>query len=236
VAEPIPPSPAAHTGRALIAGQVTDAAGAPVAGATIRVAETDALAMSGPDGAYQIEVPSDSSVTLAVAAPGMAGTFTESVVVAAGAKVLGFDLDVLPSERINAMNGLTAPGHEGARGLMAVRLHSLAPACTLSGATVSVWPAKAGTVLYAAAGAPGTMIEPDPSLSSVQQGAEDGAQVALWLTGTQPPANDLRFTVQQAGCRLAAASPSLDGLTYSGQRHVAPGALTMAHLFLEATP
>ena len=139
---------------------------------------------------------------------------------------------LLDPDRVTAVSALAAPGQEAKRGLMAVRLHTLDPACTPAGAVVTIWPAGVATVLYAAPGAPGSMTAPDPALTNVQPGAD----VALWLAGAFPPANDLTFTVERAGCRLAAASPSFDGLTYPGQRHVAPGAVTLADLFLEAAP
>jgi hypothetical protein len=113
-----------------------------------------------------------------------------------------------------------------------VRLHSLDPACSVAGAIVSLWPRGAAKVVYGAAGGAGNMPAPDPALTSVQ----DGAAVAVWLAGAMPPANNLMLKVERAGCHLAAMSPSLDGLTYSGQRHVSPGAVTLADLFLEAAP
>lgn len=234
VADPLPAMPAPRLGSATLAGHVRDADGAPVAGATVQVTETDGRTTTDAAGAYRFDVPSDSTVTLAVRAPNMALTFTESMVLASGATVNGVDFALLAPDRVTATNALAAPGQEATRGLMAVRLHSLDPACSVAGAVVSVWPSRAATVVYAAAGATAAMPAPDPALTSVQDGAD--SHVAAWLAGTMPPGNDLKLEVEREGCRLAAASPSLDGLTYSGQRHVAAGAVTLADLFLEATP
>ncbi len=76
------------------------------------------------------------------------------------------------------------------------------------------------------------MARPDPQVAHVQANAD----VALWLAAVWPPGNGLTFDVQQAGCRLRDESPSMNGLTFPGQRHVAPQAMTEVDLFLEVTP
>src|SRR5689334_20322981 len=62
VADPIPAMPAPRLGSATIAGHVRDVDGAPIAGATVQVTETDAHTTTGADGAYHLDVPSDSTV------------------------------------------------------------------------------------------------------------------------------------------------------------------------------
>jgi hypothetical protein len=232
VGESVPTMPRPTVGSVTIGGHVRDDVGSPVAGATIQVAETDARATTDADGAYRVEVPSDSTVTLSASAPGTALTFRESVVVAAGARIEGFDFALLATERVATYDALGRPGLETMRGLMAVRLHALDTACAPSGAHLSVWPPLAATIVYGAPAAPGMLGAPDPAATSVPEGAD----VALWLAGTMPPANDLRFDVDVPGCRLASASPSFDGLTFPGQRHVVPAALTLVDLFLERAP
>jgi hypothetical protein len=227
-----PSMPMPSVSQAALSGHVRGADGVGVAGATIEVAETDGTATTDEAGAYRIVVPSNSTVTLMATAKGMAPTFRESIVVAAQADVADFDFLALPAAQITAINTLGAPGQEATRGIMAVRLHSLDPACVADGAQVAVWPPMAAKVIYGSPDASGGLARPDPQLVGVQPNAD----VAVWLAAVWPPGNGLTFTVAQPGCTLMADSPSMSGLTFPGQRHVAPQAMTQVDLFLGGTP
>jgi hypothetical protein len=232
MADSVPTLPILSVGMAALSGHVRSQDGSAVAGATVQVAETDATTMTDADGAYRLEVQSDSTVTLMATATGLAPTFRESVVIAAKATITDFDLLLLPPDRIAAINALGAPGQEATRGIMAVRLHSMDPACNIVGAQVSVWPPMGAKVIYAPADVAGGIAAPDPGVTAVAAGAD----IDLWLAGAFPPANGLVFTIEQPGCQLMVASPSLGGLTFPGLRHVAAAAMTQVDLFLEATP
>jgi hypothetical protein len=232
VDDSIPGMPSPRVGQAALSGHVRDADGHGVAGAALELAETDATATTSADGAYRLEVPSDSTVTIVATATGMAPTFRESVVIAAQATIADFDFVLLAPDRVAAINALAAPGQEPTRGIMAVRLHSLDPACVTAGAQLAVWPPSAAKVVYGGPSASGGLAMPDPGVTAVQAGVD----VDLWLAGAYPPGNGLAFTIEQAGCRLMGASPSLGGLTFPGLRHVAAQSMTQVDLFLEATP
>jgi hypothetical protein len=226
----LPPMPTPIAGQASIAGTVVDGDGKPIAGATIKVAETDATATADESGAYQMMVPSDSTLTLVAAAAGFATTYHDAIALASAATVTQLDLFMLPTSKIAGMNGLGAAGTNAtaALGVVALRLHSVGADCVITGAHVSVMPAKAATVLYSLPGAAGGLDEPDITMTSVQ----DGTKVAAWLVGTLPPGNMLQIAVDQPGCHMLAQSPSMSGLQHLGVRRVDAQALTVADLFL----
>ena len=230
-AELPPTMPDPMPGQASLGGVVRDANGQGVAGAVIKVAETDQTATADSSGAYQLTVPSDSTLTLKATATGMAPTFRESVSVAAGATVGDFDLLLLSSDQVTAIDTLGAPGQEMSRGAMAVKLHSLDATCVTAGALVSIFPPNAGTVVYSSpAATTGGVDMPDPTIAAVQA----GTSISFWLAGALPPGNMnlLQMSVQQNGCQLV-SSPTSGSVTYPGLRQVAAGALTQADLFLQ---
>ena len=216
-------------GEALLSGHVGSSDGTPVAGATILVAETDKKATADDTGAYQIMVPADSTVTLMASAAGWAATFRESVMLASQATISNFDFMMLTPEKVTTIGALGAPGKESTRGLIAIRLHSLAPGCVTAGAQITVWPPLAATVVYSRpASTSGGMDEPDMAMTGVQA----GTTIQAWLAGTMPPGSGLVIDVSQVGCQRMQPSPSLQGMVFSGQRRVAIQALTEADLFL----
>lgn len=226
----LPSMPMPMAGQASIAGGVVDTDGNPIAGATIKVAETDATATTDDTGAYQMMVPSNSTLTLVASAAGFATTYHDAVLLASEAMVTQFDLFMLPASAIANMNSLggTAATAATTLGVVALRIHSLAAGCNVAGALVSVGPAKVATVLYSRPSATGGMDEPDVTMTSVQA----DAKVAAWLVGAVPPGNMLPIAVDQPGCHLLAQSPSMNGLQYLGLRRVDAQALTVADLFL----
>jgi hypothetical protein len=225
----VPVMPMPMPGSATLSGRVLDSSGQGVAGAIVKVAETDATTMTDATGVYQMSVNSDSTVTLVTTAGGFATSFRESIMLASQARVASFDVTLLPVAMVTQMNGLGVPAQATTRGLMAVRLHSNNPACVTAGAHLSVWPPLAATVVYSRPDGSGAVDQPDPSMDGVQA----GAHVDVWLTGTIPPANMLTIKVDQPGCTLLSQSPSVDGLIFTGLRRVDAQSLTEADLFLD---
>ncbi|MEP6653548.1 MAG: carboxypeptidase-like regulatory domain-containing protein, partial [Myxococcales bacterium] len=78
----LPGMPTPLVGKGTLSGKVSDAAGNPVVGATVKIAETDGKAITAADGTYQMTVPSDSTLTLVTVATGFANSARESIVVA----------------------------------------------------------------------------------------------------------------------------------------------------------
>lgn len=222
---PVMPMP--MPGSASLAGRVLDADGNPVAAAAVVVAETDDTATTDTTGAYQLMVPSDSTVTVVTTAAGFAKSHRESVVIANQVMVTGFDVLLLPLDTVARLNGLAGEG-AASRGLMAVRLHSMNDACLTSGAQLSVWPPKAATIIYSRPSGSTGLDEPDVGMDRVQA----GARIDAWLAGALSPGAQLQITVDKAGCRLQSPSPAMNGVLFPGLRPIGAQALTEVDLFL----
>ena len=224
----IPKRPTPMPGNASLTGRVRDASGAGVAGAVVKVAETDVTATADANGDYYLAVPSDSTLTLSTTAAGFAPSHRESIVLASQAMVSAFDILALPVDTVSRLGALAAPNQVATRGLMAIRLHSLNPTCTLAGAQVSVWPPQAATVMYSRLN-PDGLQEPDAIVPAVQV----GTGIGVWLVGVIPPGNMLQINVKQGGCQQLMGSPSMGGVVFSGLRRVDVQALTEADVFFE---
>ena len=109
----------------------------------------------------------------------------------------GFDVLVLPVDKITAVNTLSVPDQAATRGLMAVSLHSLSTFCVPAGARVSVSPPLAATVIYSRPGS-GALDEPDLGLTAVQP----GARIDFWLAGVVPPGNMRRRAINRVPSRV----------------------------------
>jgi hypothetical protein len=224
----VPVTPVGMAGKAQVSGLVRDGAGIAIGGATIKVAETETSTTSDASGAYSLMVPADSTLTFVTTAMGFATTFRASIILAEGAKATGFDVMLLSAADVARLNALGPADQADTRGVVAVRLHSMNPACVTAGARVSVWPPLAATVAYGRPSAMGGQDEIDPTLS----GVEAGARVDAWLAGAIPPGNMFQIRVDQTGCTLA-EPPSQGGLLLTGGRRVDAKALTEIDLFLQ---
>jgi hypothetical protein len=222
----VPVMPMPTPGTASLSGHVVDVDGRGVAGATLKVAETDATATTDPQGRYDLPVLSDSTLTLVTSAGGFATTYREPIMLASQSTVTGFDVLLLSMDKVTAYNAL---GPLGSRGVMALRLHSMSPTCVTAGARISIWPPKAGTVVYSRPASTGALDEPDPLLTQVQP----GARVSAWLVGAISPGNSLLVTVQQSGCHVMTQPPSIGGAISVGMGHVDTQVFTEMDLFLE---
>jgi hypothetical protein len=221
--------PVPIAGAAVLSGHVVDGTGQPVPGAAVQVAETDGTVIADASGRYSVGVPSDSTLTLAASASGYARTYRESVTLAAGAAVDGFDVTLLSIDQVASMSALADPS-QPAGALIAVRLHSMDSVCVPSGTRLSVWPSKAATVVYSRPSAlAGQLDEPDATLSAVQP----GTTIAAWLVGAVAPGSMLGIEVDQLGCTLMRQAPSMGGLVFSGLRRAEAQALTEADLFVD---
>lgn len=228
----VPTTPMPMAGQARLSGVVRDGNGQSVAGATIKIAETDGAATSDAAGAYTMMVPADWTLTLVTTAPGFATSFRESILLADRAMADGFDIMMLPAAEVARMDAFGPAADVTTRGLVAVRLHGLDAACAAAGARLSVWPPLAAKVVYGRPAEGGGADEIDPALTAV----EAGARVDAWLAGALPPGNMFEVRVEQAGCAVTAQPPSVGGLLHTGQRRVDAAALTEIDLYLEGRP
>lgn len=217
--------------QASLGGRVLDGSGAPIAGAVVHIAETDAQVMTDASGVYQFNVAAESTLSLNASAPGKASTYRESIILAADAAINDFDIHLLTPDVIRALNGVSDASTPPTRGVVALRLHATDATCALAGARVVVSPPSAATVSYAGPASAGPLDTPDPAATNVQAGAD----ISAWLLSAIPPGNMnlLRIDVQRDNCAIVSPSPSMGGATFPGYRQVVAGALTEADLFLQ---
>jgi hypothetical protein len=225
----IPVLPVLNPGQAVLSGKVVDSAGQGVANATIAIAETGLKGMTGPDGAYSLMVPSDSTLSLQVSATGYGRTLVESVMVASMQTSTGFDVLLLTREKIDSINVMARPGSMGGYGAVALTIRSASGNCTAEGAKISMSPSSLGTVYYAKKVAGQPVTDPDPALTAVER--TDG--VAAWLGGVTPSGFAYFVNVSKTGCPQAAYPVAFGGRTHEGLKKVEADGLTQLTLFLQ---
>src|ERR1043165_7813945 len=82
----IPETPTVAADRATVTGHVLDTTGAAVAGATVAVRSSDERATSDATGAFPLDVPANTTLTIAATAPTMAPTLLQQMIVSPGAR------------------------------------------------------------------------------------------------------------------------------------------------------
>src|SRR5258705_3290904 len=80
-----PETPTTGNDRATVTGHVVDTHGAPVAGAAVAVRASGEHATADSTGAFTLEVPANTTLTLAATAPSMAPTLLQQFMVSPGA-------------------------------------------------------------------------------------------------------------------------------------------------------
>src|SRR5258707_246620 len=172
---PSPETPVVGNDRATVTGHVMDAVGAPVAGATVTVRTSGEHATVDSAGAFTLDVPANTTLTLSATAPGMAPTLLQQFLVSPGASGLA-EIPMITSAHFQSLVGM---GSNPMGGVVAVALKSMSGYGNLAGATVGLTPSL-GRVMYAATGA--GMTDPDPTMAMVGPGDDPYA----WALGVQP--------------------------------------------------
>src|SRR5215831_4790154 len=152
-----PETPTTGTDRATVSGHVLDTTGAPIAGATVTVRASGEHATVDATGAFTLDVPASTTLTLSATAPNMAPTLLQQFLVSPGASAK-VELAMVTSDHFKS---LVAMGANPAGGVVAVALKSLSGAGSVAGATVELTP-NLGRVMYAATGT--GIVDPDPTM------------------------------------------------------------------------
>jgi hypothetical protein len=215
-----PETPAADTDRATLTGRVIDADGVAVTGATVSVRATGEHATVDGSGAFVLDVPANTTLTIATTAPGMATTLLPQLLLspAGSAQVT---ISLIASARLAALTAL-GPYPMGGAVAITVRSASGAPIAA-RGATIGLTPNNLGGIFYAPEG-PG-MPDPDPSLTAMALGRDCFA----WALGVQPHVSVMDLTLH--GTAQLEAPYSIDDVTWPGTFTVDAGALTLITLF-----
>jgi hypothetical protein len=213
-----PETPTTGNDRATVTGHVMDTSGAPVAGATVTVRASGEHATVDAAGAFTLDVPANTTLTLSATAPNMAPTLLQQFLVAPAASG-AVEIPMVTSDRFKSLVGM---GGNATGGVVAVALRSMSGSGSLAGATVELTPSL-GRVMYAATGS--GMADPDPAMAMVVQGDDP----YVWALGVQPHVSILQLALR--GVAEIAPPYALDEVVWPGTFTVDAGALTLVTLF-----
>jgi hypothetical protein len=217
-----PETPTIGNDRATVSGHVLDPQGAPVAGATVTVRTSGEHATADSTGAFTLDVPANTTLTLSATAPGMAPTLLQQFLVSPEASAAV----EIPLVATDHFKNLLAMGANPSGGVIAVALRSLSGTGSAAGATVALTP-NLGRMMYAPAS--DGMADPDPAMATVVPAAGPGAESYAWALGVQPHVSIMQLTLH--GVSQVEPPYAIDDITFPGSFTVDAGALTLVTLF-----
>src|ERR1041384_7213852 len=127
--EVAPESPSVASERATVSGHVVDAQGVAIAGATVAVRASGEHAMTDAAGAFSLDVPANTTLTLSASAPSMAPTLLQQLMVSPSANA-AVEISMVTADHFKQ---LAAMGHNPAGGVVAVALKSMSGTGSLGG-------------------------------------------------------------------------------------------------------
>jgi hypothetical protein len=214
-----PDTPPVGMERATVTGHIVDANGVAIAGATVELRSIGTRATADGAGAFSLEVPANTTLTVAASAPGMAPTLLQQFMLSPAASA-SLDIPLLAATHLAS---LLAMGSNATGGVVAISLKSMSGAAdSAAGATVSLSPSNLGRVLYAPP-SPG-MPDPDPAMTSIVHGTP-----LAWAVGVQPHVTVL--TLSLAGVPQVDAPYAINDVMWPGTFTVDANALTLITLF-----
>ncbi len=213
-----PETPTTGNDRATVTGHVLDASGAPVPGALVALRTSGEHVTADATGAFTLDVPANTTLTLSATAPDMAPTLLQQFLVAPGASGM-VEIPMVTSDRFKTLVGM---GSNTTGGVVAVALKSMSGSGSLAGATVELTPSL-GRVMYP--GASTGMADPDPAMETVVQGDDP----YVWALGVQPHVSIMQLALR--GVSQVEPPYSIDDVMWPGTFTVDAGALTLVTLF-----
>jgi hypothetical protein len=169
-------------------------------------------------GAFVLDVPANTTLTLTATAPNMAPTLLQQLMISPGTSA-ALEMPMVTSDHFKSLVGLSA---NPSGGVVVVAMKSLSGSGSVAGATVELTPSL-GRVMYV----PGStgMADPDPSMSAVVQGNDPYA----WVLGVQPHVSIMQLALR--GISQVEPPYAIDDITWPGTFTVDAGALTLVTLF-----
>jgi hypothetical protein len=218
VPETAPETPVIGSDRATVTGHVLTASGTPVVGATVAVRTSGEHTATDSTGAFTLDVPANTTLTLAATAPDMAPTLMQQFLVSPEANA-AVEIPMVTSDHFKS---LVAMGSNPSGGVIAVAVKSLSGTGSAAGGTVALTPSL-GRMMYAPSGV--GMADPDPAMASVVQSDESYA----WALGVQPHVSIMQLALH--GVAQVEPPYAIDDVTWPGSFTVDAGALTLVTLF-----
>jgi carboxypeptidase family protein len=222
VAHTAPETPTVENDRAKVTGHVVDTSGTPVAGATVAVRTSGEHTTTDSTGAFTLDVPANTTLTLAATAPSMAPTLLQQFLVSPDASA-AVEIPVITSDHFKS---LVAMGMNPSGGVVAVALKSLSGSGSVAGATVELTPSL-GRVMYATTGV--GMADPDPAMAAVMPTVVQGEDSYAWAVGVQPHVSIMQLALH--GVAQLEPPYAVDDVIWPGTFTVDAGALTLVTLF-----
>ncbi len=217
-----PETPTTGTDRATVIGHVLNSTGAPVAGATVTVRSSGEHATVDSTGAFTLDVPANTTLTLAATAPDMAPTLLQQFLVSTGITAQ-VEIPLVTSDHFKT---LVAMGINPSGGVVAVAVKSLSGTGSVGAATVQLTPSL-GRVMYAPTSL--GMADPDPAMAAVVPSVTQGDESYAWALGVQPHVSIMQFSLH--GVAEIEPPYAIDDVIWPGTFTVDAGALTLVTLF-----
>ena len=212
-----PETPTVDYGRATVVGHVLDTQGAPIAGAAVAVRASGEHTTTDAAGAFTLDVPANTTLTLAATSPNMAPTLVQQFMVTPGMHA-ALEIPMVTSDRYKS---LVAMGANPSGGVVLVAMKSISGSGSFAGTTVELTPSL-GRVVYAPTSL--GMADPDPTMPAVAQGNDPYA----WVVGVQPHVSIMELALH--GVSQLESPYAIDEVTWPGTFTVDAGALTLVTL------
>jgi hypothetical protein len=217
-----PETPTIGNDRATVTGHVVDTNGAPVVGAVVALRGSGEHATVDSTGAFTLDVPANTTLTLSATAPNVAPTLLQQFLVSTGTGAQ-MEIPLITSARFKS---LVAMGMNPSGGVVAVAVKSMSGAGTAAGATVQLTPSL-GRMMYAPAGL--GMADPDPAMAAITPAVTQGDESYAWALGVQPHVSIMQFALH--GVAEIEPPYAIDDVILPGTFTVDAGALTLVTLF-----
>ena len=179
-------------------------------------------AMADSMGAFTLDVPANTTLTLSATAPNMAPALLQQFLISPDANAVV----EIPMVTTDHFKSLVAMGANPAGGVVAVAIKSMSGAGSVAGATVELTPSL-GRVMYAPTGA--VMADPDPTMAAIMPSVVQDEESYAWALGVQPHVSIMQLTMH--GVSQIEPPYAIDDVTYPGTFTVDAGTLTLVTLF-----
>lgn len=224
-----PVTPVVTVGTATLSGVVVDLSHLPVKDMKVICPESDAAMITGEDGKWTLEVPSDSSITVRAVPKDPLDVSNVFKDVTFGpfqlsnkSRLDGIELLSVPGSTIGGLNAI-ASGDE-VRGVVAVTVVSLSGRCTPEGGTLSLAQSRGARAVYNVANSS----QPDRNLTAIQANTYPHG----WLSGiAQGTWTEVKFT--KAGCTQLPYPVAHRKVSWGGGFRLSTKGLAQVTVFVE---
>lgn len=222
----VPSSPHVVVGKATLSGRVLDLSDIPVAQMRVTCPENDASMVTGEDGKWTLEVPSDTSITLRAVPLNPLNVYKDvtfgPLQLSNRAKVEDLELLSVPGSTVGALNAIA--GSDEVRGVLAVKVISVNGKCTPDDGTIELEQTNTARAIY---NLPNTS-QPDRNLATMQPNTHPQA----WLSGIAPGTyHSVKFI--KPGCRQLSYPVAYQKVSWLGGFRLQAKALTQIVVFID---